>query len=400
MKVVNLDWLEVYCLEPATREVHNHLFFSSRGFQVKVREYGTPQYREMFTLYDRDHFPMYEIRRNPYSTKNNGGVFDARACHIRLANRQCYQQNAVGLLRDFLLQFGYEFKAISRVDICADFNEFDNGKNPQLFLNQLLGGYYFKSLQSRLAAHGIEYVFENGVRQKEIGNSAAISAFASENAAGRQYNSIKWGAPTSAISTKMYNKTLEVMQGKPKKYIQNLWEAAGLTNTDQCPVWRVEFSLKSEIKSFVRLDDGEMIYMSLSTISNQTRLEGLFAVLAQRYFHFKRRRRTRSGNMMQKTRCPDFFPFAKFKGAEYSPVRLTLTHDPLRTDRMIMKRLATYWRETEFELTTEQKKGLRTFINALATRFGEDYLQSLSRNFGESIQLEHEGRQEIFERDT
>ena len=65
-------------------------FFVEQGYEVKAREYGTPQYREMFTILDGDHFPMYEIRRNPYSIKANGGVFDARACHIRLSNRQCY----------------------------------------------------------------------------------------------------------------------------------------------------------------------------------------------------------------------------------------------------------------------------------------------------------------------
>ena len=91
MKLVNLDWLEVYCLEPAGLAIPDAAFFVAQGFEVKAREYGTPQYREMFTIFDGDHFPMYEIRRNPYSIKANGGIFNARACHIRLSNRQCYQ---------------------------------------------------------------------------------------------------------------------------------------------------------------------------------------------------------------------------------------------------------------------------------------------------------------------
>lgn len=374
MKLVNLDWLEVYCLEPAGLAIQDAAFFVAQGFEVKAREYGTPQYREMFAIYDREHFPMYEIRRNPYSIKANGGIFDARACHIRLSNRQCYQKDCVHLLREFLARFGYELKSISRVDVCADFNQFDNGKNPQQFLNQFIGGFYFKSLQSKLAAHGIEYVFANGARQSEIANSAVLSLYASENNEGREYNSIKWGAPTSAISTKMYNKTLELKQGKPKKYIQYYWQVAGLENDDQRPVWRVEFSLKSEIKSFVRLDDGELIYLNLSTIDSQAKVDGLFHVLAQRYFHFKRRRKTRNGTEQRKNRLPDFFPFRRWQNGEYNPIRLTLTKDPTRTDRIIMRRLREFWDEKEGEMTTTEKRGVMQFIRFMGYNFGEKEL--------------------------
>ena len=59
MKLVNLDWLEVYCLEPAGRAMPDATFFVAQGYEVKAREYGTPQYREMFTIFDGGHFPMY-----------------------------------------------------------------------------------------------------------------------------------------------------------------------------------------------------------------------------------------------------------------------------------------------------------------------------------------------------
>ena len=50
-KCVNIDWLQVYCLEPRLALEHNARFFSDRGFFVKQREYGDPQYKEMFVLY-------------------------------------------------------------------------------------------------------------------------------------------------------------------------------------------------------------------------------------------------------------------------------------------------------------------------------------------------------------
>ena len=69
-RCVNIDWLEVYCLE-SIEAPRNAQFFRARGFKVKEREYGTPQYREMFTIYDSEDFPQFEVRRNPYSVKEN-----------------------------------------------------------------------------------------------------------------------------------------------------------------------------------------------------------------------------------------------------------------------------------------------------------------------------------------
>lgn len=73
IKCVNLDWLEVFCLEPADMPAQ---YFQNLGWQVNVREYGTPLYREMFTLLTEHGKPFLEIRRNPYSLKENGGIFE------------------------------------------------------------------------------------------------------------------------------------------------------------------------------------------------------------------------------------------------------------------------------------------------------------------------------------
>ena len=119
MRCINFDWLEVYCLEPKS-EPRDAEFFGSLGFAVKKREYGTPQYREMFTILEGE-FPMVEVRRNPYSLKNEGGVFVPESTHIRLSNRACYLQDPISYLRKFLQDAGYEFQSFSRVDICLDF---------------------------------------------------------------------------------------------------------------------------------------------------------------------------------------------------------------------------------------------------------------------------------------
>ena len=66
-RCVNIDWLEVYCLESNERFPCNADYFRSRGFIVHEREYGTRQYNEMFTLEDERRNKWLEIRRNPAS---------------------------------------------------------------------------------------------------------------------------------------------------------------------------------------------------------------------------------------------------------------------------------------------------------------------------------------------
>lgn len=388
MKLVNIDWLEAYCLEPDLDDPRDSQYFARRGMKTRAREYGTPQYQEVFTIYDSANFPIYEVRRAPYSVKTKGGIFDPRACHIRLSNRQCYQARAVHLFREFLLVHGFEFKSFTRVDICADCNTFDCGKDPQLFLDQFMAGFYFKSLQSRMDTHAIEYLYKDGHRQLEIGKAANLDAHGVDKDGGRHYNSIKWGSPTSAISTKLYNKTLEMKQVKAKKYIQFLWDKVGLENSDERPVWRVEFSLKSEIKTFVRFDDGELFHLGFNEIGNYNNLCGLFSILAQRYFHFKRRVRTRSGTPQRKTRCPDFFPFDNYTTETYVPIRLDEISDPTRTDRMLVKRLVEYLTSPEFHFSTEEKRGMLTMLHALSKKFYERDWDLIVERYRDIIDLQ------------
>ena len=72
-RCVNIDWLEVFCLEDVSCN-HDAQFFRDHGFVVKSREYGAPQYAEMFTIESKG-YDFIEIRRNPYSKKTQDVEF-------------------------------------------------------------------------------------------------------------------------------------------------------------------------------------------------------------------------------------------------------------------------------------------------------------------------------------
>ena len=97
IRAINIDWLEVYCLEPEN-DPHTAKWFEDNGYKIKVREYGTPVYKEMFTIFQGQK-EWIEIRRNPHSRKGEGGFLDPLSTHIKLCNEFCYTDSPIGELR-------------------------------------------------------------------------------------------------------------------------------------------------------------------------------------------------------------------------------------------------------------------------------------------------------------
>lgn len=295
-RCVNLDWLEVHCFEPSN-DPHDATFFRRAGLEVVEREYGTRVYREMFTISDRRGNPFVEVRRNPFS-QGYQGVHAAEECHLRLVNAACYYDDAALRLQNFMDTYGYTFNRISRVDICLDFEKFDEGDDPAKFLSRYLRQVYSKINQGNITAHG------------------------TDRWDGQLWNSVSWGSPSSAIGTKFYNKTQELYDptsGTFKKpHIRYAWLQCGLIddfhkvlkkNEDgwyQPQIWRIEFSIRSSVKKWftIELNGKERNYQSirntLAMYDCREKLVTLFAALQQHYFHFKHYEKGK-----RKDRCED-----------------------------------------------------------------------------------------------
>lgn len=291
-RCVNLDWLEVHCREPelSPRDLY---YYKACGFVVHDRGYGTRVYKEMFTIEGVDGENLLEVRRNPAS-QGLIGIHDANECHIRLCNRTCYFNNAAEFLDGFLKQHGYFDIRISRVDICLDFVIFDEGDSPQTFVKRYLRHKYAKINQGNISSHGADTWH------------------------GQIWNSLAWGSKSSPITTKMYNKTLELYDPKldryKKPYIREAWKCCGLIDDVQrvtkdgvlVDVWRVEFSIRSSKINWVPIEiDGisknyQSIRNQLSTYMGRDRLLVMFASLARHYFRFKKFKPD-----VRKDRCED-----------------------------------------------------------------------------------------------
>lgn len=286
-RCVNLDWLECYVLEDYIGYPHDAEYFRAQGFRVSEREYGTPVYKEMFTVFSfEDDQPLIEVRRSPKSAigKQVNGVLGPMAAHIRLTNRSCYLPNAAAIMQRFLEQYGFHFQRISRVDICLDFELFDYGDKPATFIDRYFRGKYAKINQANIRANG-----------RDMWD-------------GRLWNSVAWANPKSMIGTKFYNKTMELEQRADKPYIRQAWRAAGLVDDDlrlikferdgserKVDVWRVEFSIKSSTRKWFVIEDcsGRKAQLrskpnTLDMYQSKQTILDLFFSLADHYFHFKR----------------------------------------------------------------------------------------------------------------
>ena len=251
---------------------------------MRERGYGTRVYKEMFEIVDEMNNPLIEIRRNPCSGESGFQGLSEFSSHIRLPNWMLYQGRPVDFLRDFLLKHDYIFKRIYRIDICYDFEYFDSGDQPARFARRYLEGTYRKINQCHLTAHG----------------------FDAWN--GCDYNSLSWGSPSSMVSTKLYNKTLELKQAKnDKPWIKTAWMMADLIenpcsmtkhdtkgNLYHPEIWRVEFSMKSEADGWIVYEmqnrkkvRKQAIPHKLEMFDSPDKIWHRFQNLAYHYFHFK-----------------------------------------------------------------------------------------------------------------
>ena len=291
-RCVNLDWLEVHCREPIGQP-HNADYFREHGCEVQEREYGTRVYKEMFTIMGSDGLPAIEVRRNP-SSQGLNGIHDAEETHIRLNNRLCYFDDCAILLKKFLDFHHYTDIRISRIDICLDFVRFDFGDDPQKFVRRYLKHHYSKINQGDINVHGKD-AWE-----------------------GQEWNSLKWGNPLSIVSTKMYNKTLELKDHKSglygKPYIRQAWYICGFIDDMQrvtkdgelVNVWRVEFSVKSPKANWATIElnghpkEKYSLPNSLEVYTNRLDILTAFASLSRHYFRFKKYKKG-----VRKDRCED-----------------------------------------------------------------------------------------------
>lgn len=376
-RCVNLDWVELYVLESRERYPMNADYFRNHGYLVREREYGTRQFKEMFSLLDDRGEPFLEVRRNPATQSDKFSGFVPESCHLRLTNRACYYTDAISKLRQFLIEHDYIFKRIFRIDICYDFERFDSGDYPASFARRYMEGKIRKINQSHVSAH------------------------AQDNWSAFDYETLSWGNPSSMVTTKLYNKSKELRRaGHDKPYIRYCWFEAGLIDDPYDnskmsaagqkyvpDIWRIEFSLKSKVDRWFIIERSDRkkrkkqaLEHKLSMFDSSDKLWQRFQDLAYHYFRFKlvKYKEERSGaasralasvyahpdrQEVRKDRCPDKILFKFDDNREFLKVSdLPPANSLIHDNRQLIKALHRY---SEEHLNPEINKACHVLLDAM-----------------------------------
>lgn len=260
---LSIDWLSFFC-----KSDNGGLNFECDKYQYKKAPHGTRQFRQLiYVSYLGEDFA--EVQCEPCST-----IIQPRTLIVKFCNRWLYHVNLFHLVNEFM-QFHRLFVLnVSRVDICADCNTFYNGLNPRILIEKFLSGQY------RHVGRGNGNAHFNHFSTKEGKHSISHVT----------YTGLSFGSNTSDCRAYLYNKTYELLTIKDKPHIRQLWRQVGLENSPQCPVWRLEISLKSGAMRFKDKINNQKITISNENLCENTFISLVFHTFAKSLFSFVRNR--------------------------------------------------------------------------------------------------------------
>lgn len=216
--VYSVDWLtiNIKLLDPANIRV-----LIADTYAIK-RERGTNVFQNVVDYYNTRDEIVFTIVSNPYSS-----IIDPTFAQLQIKNKWLYVGNLQKLVYTILFHSNFEYKGISRIDICADLYNFENWdeKNscylePEVFIQWFANGQVRKNNPSKFTLWGKTENYYN------------------------KYHCLNIGDSSSVFSWKLYNKSKELREVEDKSYIRQKWERDLLGFDKNKDVWRFELSLK------------------------------------------------------------------------------------------------------------------------------------------------------------
>ena len=280
---VCIDWLALYChytpvppspndchdvqqamndyWEPAAEEGADDIF-GRYPFRYKLQQYGTRQFAKLYKVSipnaEGGWDDFAEIQAHPHA-----GILYKHSVVVRFVNRVLYLPDFWELAQRLLSDNDFAFRNISRIDICADFNQF--ATIPPLTLIE-----DFAAKKLRHIGRGVGAIFFNHeVRRGEYGVHPTGLTF---------------GTHASDAHVYLYNKSFELLTQKDKPYIRDLWKSIGL---DIRNVWRLEVSIKSKGVTFKDRTSGNEVTIGTNVLDKQDTAQ--YAELTKIYHTFVRK---------------------------------------------------------------------------------------------------------------
>lgn len=292
-----IDWLAVHChflsagdvteWEPAEKDSEN--LFGCYPFRYRLADYGTRQFANLWFVSKPneeggwDEFA--EVQSKPHS-----GILNRKSVIVRFVNRTLYLPDFWELADRFLKENSFVPQGITRIDLCADFNDFVS-----MSPIALIEGFAAKRLRHVGRGVGALY-FNHGVTTDKITGCREY---------GVHYTGLSFGTHASDVRVYLYNKSFELLTQGDKPWIRDTWTAAGL---DVRNVWRLEVSIKSKGCKFKDKLTGNKVTISPANIRAVDDLSMIYHTFVKRLFAFVKNRRGIT-NITREPRI-DLFPLS------------------------------------------------------------------------------------------
>lgn len=259
--VLSIDWLSLYGIFNGSGNIWEPI--DDDVFAYKKEDFGTRSFsrfhRVRIANSEGGWDEFAEVQSVPYSS-----ILPEYAIIIRFVNRQLYAANFWELATSFLERNEFDIRGISRIDICADFNQFAT-----IDPKALIEGFAAKTF--RHIGRGVgSLAFNHGVHKGDYGVN---------------YTGLTFGTHASDAHVYLYNKSFELETQGEKPWIRERWKRVGLNVRE---VWRLEVSIKSGALKFKDKSTGDIISIDVDRINENASLDKIYHTFVRKLFSFIR----------------------------------------------------------------------------------------------------------------
>ena len=237
-------------------------------WEYRLMDYGTRQFARLHKVLipnaqgGWDEFA--EVQSHPHS-----GILKKESVIVRFVNRTLYMPDFWELANRFLSENHFVFQGITRIDMCADFNNFASMAPLELIRK-------FASSELRHVGRGVGALyFNHGVMKKADAPT--------QKAYQINYTGLSFNTHASDVRVYLYNKSFELLTQGKKPWIEDTWKKAGL---DIRNVWRLEISIKSKGCKFRDRNTKKDITITTDRVQDDDQLCTLYHTFRKKLFAF------------------------------------------------------------------------------------------------------------------
>lgn len=267
---IAIDWLTIFCIFHGDGEWEPR---ETANFSYKQENFGTRCFSRFFRVRVPNEEGGVDEFAEIQATPHEGNVLPSYAVMVRFVNRTLYLPDFWERADLLLVENLFSCNGISRIDICADFNDFATIA-PLRLIEQ------FAAKKLRHIGRGVGALYFNHGKGAEFDEKGRrIEDY------GVQYTGLSFGNHASDAHVYLYNKTLELNTQGDKPWIKDTWIQAGL---DIRSVWRLEVSIKSKGLKFRDRKTKEDVNVDVPMVMETAGLDKIYHTFVRKLFSFIR----------------------------------------------------------------------------------------------------------------